>query len=167
MRNAQKDLELFMKEKFWPKVTKTETCWIWNCSKNSNGYGNVCYKGKTSYTHRLSYEFNNNCVIPKGLCVLHKCDNPSCVNPEHLFLGTPKENSIDCRNKGRTGAYPHPEKVPYGSKHGRAKLTENDVKEIKNMINDGQKSIDISRKYNVDPSTVGLIKRGVNWKHVS
>lgn len=85
---------------FWEKVDKSGNCWIWQGSVNKEGYGGVQVKGMTWSTHRYSW-FIEYGEIPKGLCVLHKCDNPSCVRPDHLFLGTQKDNVIDCYNKGR------------------------------------------------------------------
>lgn len=89
-------------------------CWEWQAGKDKDGYGQVCY-GKRAYrTHRLFYELYKD-KIPKGICVLHKCDNPSCVNPKHLWLGTNAENTRD-RDKKKRGCC--------GEKHHRAKMTE-------------------------------------------
>lgn len=88
---------------FLKKVGKTKDCWIWNASQIPTGYGR--FKSKTitnsGYAHRASWLIYNG-EIPPGMCVLHKCDNPSCVNPKHLFLGTMTDNMRDRDNKGRT-----------------------------------------------------------------
>jgi hypothetical protein len=86
--------------RFWEKVDKTVSCWLWTGSKNNMGYGRINIKGKVQLAHRISFEMNHGAIV-KGLKVLHKCDNPLCVNPKHLKLGTQKENLQDMYKKGR------------------------------------------------------------------
>jgi len=85
--------------RFFDKVHKTDSCWNWTASTR-NGYGAFKINGKVEGAHRVSWVLNNG-EIPEGLFVCHKCDNPRCVNPEHLFLGTASDNMKDCYNKGR------------------------------------------------------------------
>jgi hypothetical protein len=100
-------------ERFWDKVQKTESCWLWTAYLKRNGYGQFFpRRGHPVYAHRYSYELARG-AIPDGLLVLHACDNPRCVNPNHLSLGTQKENLADMRRKGR-----HP-----GTWAGREKAT--------------------------------------------
>jgi hypothetical protein len=87
-------------DRFWARIEKTDTCWNWTRSKSKAGYGFMSIKGVHMYMHRFSYELHFG-VIPDGLYVCHRCDNPSCVRPEHLFLGTALENTRDCIAKGR------------------------------------------------------------------
>jgi hypothetical protein len=82
------------------KVKIVDGCWIWIKSKDEDGYGNAWHEGKKIAAHRLSFKLNVG-DIPKGMFVCHTCDTPSCINPEHLFLGTPKDNTKDMINKGR------------------------------------------------------------------
>lgn len=86
-------------ERFWMKVHKTPTCWLWIASHNGNGYG-MFYASKRVYAHRFSYELHIG-PIPQSMHVLHNCDNPSCVNPSHLWIGTNVDNIHDRMNKGR------------------------------------------------------------------
>ena len=87
-------------ERFWMKVDKTKTCWLWTASKNSLGYGRFKFQGKTGGAHRYSYLLVNG-PIPDGLCVCHKCDVRACVNPKHLWLGTISDNAKDMVSKNR------------------------------------------------------------------
>lgn len=86
--------------RFWEKVNKTNTCWEWTAHKLFNGYGRFNINGKTDYAHRISWQFATG-KYPKGKQVLHSCDNPACVRPDHLFLGTLNDNMVDRNKKGR------------------------------------------------------------------
>src|SRR5215203_4615013 len=83
-------------KRFWSKVDKNQACWLWTGGKCSGGYGKFMW-GNIKAAHRLAYEYCNNGPIPAGLFVLHKCDTPACVNPEHLYLGTHEDNMADRR----------------------------------------------------------------------
>ncbi len=85
--------------RFWAKVKKTKTCWIW-CGSCNRGRGQINIDGKPKFASRVSWEMHNG-PIPLGIKVLHKCDNPLCIRPSHLFLGTQTDNMRDCINKGR------------------------------------------------------------------
>ena len=104
---------------FWNRVEKTEGCWLWRGSRTTAGYGNVRVGPKNKYAHRLAWELTNG-AIPNGLHVCHRCDNPPCVRPDHLFLGTGKDNARDSMQKGRHSPPPH----YYGDEHHARKHPE-------------------------------------------
>jgi len=87
-------------KRFWDKVDKTGECWIWTASKYLNGYGQFRFDGKNWGAHRMAWLLTNG-EIPDGMLVCHTCDNPSCIRPAHLFIGTQKQNMRDCIDKGR------------------------------------------------------------------
>jgi len=89
-------------KRFWDKVEKTDGCWLWTASKSEDGYGYFRFDGGMRKAHRMSWLFTNG-EIPEGMFVCHSCDNPSCVNPEHLWLGTNQDNQDDMNEKGRHG----------------------------------------------------------------
>ena len=96
-------------DRFLDRVQKQESgCWVWTGANNGLGYGVMRLGLKQVYAHRFSYEQFVS-PIPDGLCICHKCDNPRCVNPDHLFLGTQKDNMQDCSRKGRCGPQRHPQ----------------------------------------------------------
>lgn len=127
-------------------------CLLWT-GATSLGYGTITVKGQKHSAHRLSYELNVG-QIPSGMFICHKCDTPQCVNPDHLFAGTHRDNMRDCVAKKRTAS---------GVNHSQSKLTEIQVKEI---AEDRSHPENISKKYGVCLTTVRSIKSGKTWKHV-
>ncbi len=136
---------------FWDRVVKTTTCWLWIGGKNYDGYGH--FSRTNEVAHRFSWKIHNG-PIPAGTFVLHKCDNPPCVNPGHLFLGTQKNNREDCCNKMRQA---------YGEKNYGAKLSEQDAI---NIIKDNRPRKEISAEYGVHVGTIKNIQLGRSWKYL-
>lgn len=128
-------------------------CLIWIGNTNKSGYGKIKIHGKQKYAHRVAWEYYNG-EIPYKLNILHHCDTPACVNPHHLFLGTPKDNTRDCIQKNRR-VYACKEQ------HGNAKLTE---KQIENIRADARSQRAIAKDYNISHEHVGSIKRREVWR---
>jgi hypothetical protein len=143
--------------RFWSRVNKTATCWLWTGSiRNQFGYGRIRANNVTWPTHRLSWVLANG-PIPDGLWVLHRCDNPRCVRPDHLFLGTPKDNSQDRDAKGR-------HRVVRGERQGSSKLTVNQVREIRTLYATGSVSYrSLAQQFDVSVTTIGFIITRKRW----
>ncbi len=139
---------------FEANIEKTEGCWIWKGSIKKDGYGKIGYK---SSAHRRSYEYYKG-EIPKGLCVCHSCDIRSCVNPDHLFLGTYKENSQDAVKKGR---------MTRGSRVENSILTEQMVLDIRKMRLSGKEYSEISKHFGIRKATIAHACKNRGWKHVA
>jgi len=137
-------------ERFWKKVKKTRGCWFWTAYCTSNGYGRTQYNLREVYAHRASWEMHFG-KIPKGSNVLHKCDTPSCVRPEHLFLGSQADNMRDMAIKRRSSSY---------------KLSRKDVINIKrNYKSKNKTAIQMSKEYGVHKATIHNILSGKERKY--
>lgn len=154
--NGRKQITL--EEKFWSYCHPgpRDDCWEWQGGKQGRGYGRIRFQSHYLFVHRVSYELHHG-PIPTGLNVCHHCDNPSCVNPHHLFLGTQKENMQDMVKKQRQ---------TIGERNGCSKLTENDVHQIRQMRLDGMIEREIADKFNVTRSAIAGILQGKTWKHI-
>ena len=148
-----------LEQRFFEKVNKTADCWLWTASKNNWGYGVIRHNQKTQKAHRISWELHNG-PIQADLHVLHKCDVPACVNPDHLFLGTNNDNVQDRVNKGvENGAK--------GEKNCKSKLTEMDVVKIRTSYVPRKHSrAKIARDYGVCKSTIDRLLGDKTWKHI-
>lgn len=154
---------LYMKEKlsteqrFWNKVVVDNTgCWLYFGGDDGKGYGDFWADGYGIGAHRYSWILHNG-DIPIGLFVCHKCDVPRCVNPDHLFLGTSEENTADRHNKRRDAK---------GSKSGQAKLTEEIVRQIRELREQGVQAKQLAEQFQIDRHTVSRITRRRSWIHV-
>ena len=141
---------------FWLKVEKTDNCWIWLGSKDTDGYGLFGFNRKNWFAHRLVMVFTGQ--DPTGLQVCHKCDNPGCVRPDHLFLGTSQDNQADKVNKNRQAR---------GSTQGHSKLTEEKVLAIrKEFANGNVTRIHLGQKYGITGENISCIIKRKTWKHI-
>jgi len=133
-------------------------CLLWTKKLIKRGYGCTSYDGKNITSHRCSWIIHKG-PIPKGMCVLHKCDVPGCVEITHLFLGTPKDNVIDMCQKGR-------KPIRRGELSNFAKLKEEDVIEIKKLLREKVTQEEIAKSFNVSRGAISDISLKRNWKHV-
>ena len=122
--------------------------------KDNKGYGRFHFRNKDWVAHRVSYVLHKG-EIPDGLCVCHTCDNPSCVCPDHLFLGTIKQNNQDCARKGRRNNR--------GEAHPRSRLTESNIQEIREHTGPLN---ELTKRFNVSLSHIGHIRCRSSWKHI-
>ena len=143
-------------QRFWEKVNKTESCWLWQGHLNQNGYGGFTLNRKAEKAHRVAWWLSGK-TIPKGKVLCHSCDVRICVNPSHLWLGTLADNNRDMANKGRRVN-------PKGEQHGKSKLSESDVYEIKRLYSLKKYSNrQIGDKFNVTKENVYSIVHGLTW----
>lgn len=127
-----------VEKRFWEKVDKSGACWIWTGCINTAGYGHVVINKKIRLAHRVAFEM---CIGPAcNLCVRHKCDNPACVNPEHLLLGTHADNVADRVSRNRSA---------FGTKHGLCKLSIDEVNELRRLREIGYTHTELADKFKI------------------
>lgn len=157
-----------MGDGFWTKVSKAGPvplyaarlgpCWVWTGNTNQWGYGVFARMGRRSMSHRFSWSLVNG-PIPPRMVICHRCDNPPCVRPSHLFLGTQADNVADKIAKGR-------QEVGRGMAKPQAKLTDGAVREIRRLAEAGIGTWSIARQFGVSPPTIYSVVTGRSWRHV-
>lgn len=150
-------------ERFWTHVDKTGDCWLWTASVDRKGYGQVRVggtRGRLMRAHRVSYLLVMGRIPDLFAC--HRCDNPACVRPSHLFFGTALDNVRDMDAKGRRRTV-----AVRGEAHSNAKLTLNEVRAIRDAISNGEPQRSIANRFSVSPATVNHINTGRLWGHAS
>lgn len=148
-----------MERNFWAKVDKSsgpDACWPWTGAVNGDGYGMVRRRGWPGSAHRAASWLTAG-DLPNDVCVLHRCDNPPCCNPAHLFRGTNVANTADRNQKGRQAK---------GERNANSKLTEADVLAILDEHGMGMSVASIAARHDVVPGTIYFILSGSNWRHV-
>jgi len=166
-QTRSKERHMNTEERFWLCVDKTGDCWNWIGRKRDTSkyprllaYGVFRVKFKTYSAHRYSWQMHNG-PVPKGVCVLHKCDNPGCVRPDHLFLGTQKQNVADMVAKDRTSR---------GERHPMSKLTDDLVRKIRATkvipFSRTEGTVAQAKKLGVGLRMFHLVRNGLRWKHV-
>lgn len=136
-------------ERFWAKVKKTDGCWEWTAAKTLGGYGKIKWPSGFKLAHRLSLELATGTPPPSDRLVLHSCDNPACVNPAHLSIGTQLDNMRDCALRGRH--------VP------NAKLKRGEVGQIRALLATGATHQSIANNFKVARQTITNIATGHRW----
>jgi hypothetical protein len=142
-------------ERLIEKCDVTDGCWTWKGAVNASGYGTITIDGKTQVASRMAYRYFVSDIY-EGMNVCHHCDNPLCIRPSHLFLGTQQDNMIDRNSKGRAPNMS-------GSKHPRSKLTDEQVNEI---LTSPARQTDLAKKYGVSQATISLLISRRTWKHI-
>lgn len=143
-------------------------CLIWVASKHHSGYGQM-YAGRRDgkqiicKAHRFSWIAHNHRTIPKGMSVCHTCDNPACINPDHLFVGSHLENMNDCKKKGRFNILDG--SLCRGTENVNAKLDGDKVAEIRRRRANGEKGINLAREFEVTPQCISYVVNGQTWRH--
>lgn len=155
------DLErMLYEQRFWARVMPEPTtgCFLWTGGFESDGYAKIkAFKSRKAIsTYRLAWQLTNG-SIPKGMVVCHKCDTRACVNPDHLFLGTPADNTADMVRKDRQAK---------GSRQGLAKLTEADIPTIRKLYSEGWSQQEIAENYMVNQTSISKVLRNETWRHV-
>ena len=167
MRRAKTEAIERFESKYIPEPNTG--CWLWTAGLNGDGYGSFHVGGNNVGAHRFSFETYVG-PIHDGLHVLHRCDQPLCVNPKHLFLGSQAANMADMVEKDRqargdrNGSRLHPERRPRGEQHVLAKLTASQVLEIRAAVGESQRRI--AARFGVSKSQVGDIRSGKKWAHM-
>ena len=157
MVGEEKTLEKLKLQLATRKIVTQNDCWEWTGSKSKDGYGHTQWRRKQIPVHRLAAWLFKDFDLGSKMLVCHKCDNPSCFNPEHLFVGTDKDNSDDKVSKKRHH---------WGERTPTAKLTEPQVQEIKQTYKKGIVGYEtLAKKYNVSKWAIRFIVLGINWKH--
>lgn len=163
-----------VEDRFWTKVKKLpgkDACWEWTASCYKKGYSRFTIQGRGVLGHRVAYilEYGK---FSEDLLVCHVCDNPRCVRPDHLYIGTHKENTRDAAAKGRMSSgdrhwsRTHPERLRRGQEHGRAKLTTLQVREIRKKADEGVTQLVLARKYGVALYAIQSIIHRITWAHI-
>jgi hypothetical protein len=157
--------------RFWAKVQKTDGCWEWQAARDEHGYGIFAIQAVQYRAHRIAYQLTHG-SLPDDLVVRHTCDNPPCVNPEHLIGGTQLDNITDRNERGRTakgdqaGFRRHPERYPSrkGEHNGRAKITQSLADEIRERYRAGDIGArTLAKQYGVSRALIRFIVKGEIW----
>lgn len=147
-------------DRFWSKVDRTGDCWLWTAHIKPQGYGQFTVaRGVFFGAHQVAYALTGG-PIPAGMSVCHRCDNPPCVNPEHLFLGSQSDNAFDMLRKGRCTRV-------CGADHPSARLTEDDVRAIRATERGHRFLRNLAEQYGVSTHAIAQVRARGTWRHVA
>lgn len=148
-------------ETFWSRVSKGSECWLWTGAVYTTGYGRIWYRGRAWTAHRLAWVLTNG-TLPNGrhvnLC--HHCDERLCCRPSHMYVGTVKSNAMDRHRRGRAN-------TQRGSKHHQARLSLEDVVEIRQRRADGETTYALAARYGVSQQHISNVTIGKRWAHIN
>lgn len=150
----------FTADWFWAAVDRSSSCWPWMHCRTLDGYGRVRALGEER-AHRVAWIVANGRGVPPGMFVLHRCDNPPCCNPDHLFLGTQLDNIVDRVVKGRSGGGAN-----IGESNPNSKLQAAQVIEMRSLYKAGETKLQLARRFGISRPTVSLIILRRRWGHV-
>lgn len=155
--------------RFWSRINKNGPipqhcpelgpCWVWTGSGNPKGYGCAWFQKRLHKAHRVAFVLHHG-RWPEPCC-LHRCDNPACCNPAHLFEGTKAENNADMTRKGR-----HGKTGARGQRNAASKLTDEAVRSVRALARSGSSQVAIARRFGVNHRQIGRVLSGERWKHV-
>lgn len=158
-------------EQFWAAVQRTDTCWLWTGPTNERGYGRARIMGTIRRAHRVSWEMSFG-EIPRGLCVLHRCDVPACVRPDHLWLGTLRDNNLDKVSKGRQArgqthgsrTQPTRGRRRFATHVVKSPLSHAEIAEIRRLYQVGDTShAKLALAFSISTTQAGRIVNGFDW----
>lgn len=162
------DLKLWLpvhatpEQRFWLKVAKTDTCWSWTAARLPHGYGLFYANSQKVLAHRFSYELHYG-PIPPGFNIRHRCDNPPCIRPDHLALGTQADNVTDMIQRGRMN---HSNKA-VGERHPSHRLTEGTVRAIRDRYAaGGVRQVELAQEYGISQPSISALLRRQTWRHI-
>lgn len=145
---------------------KTDGCWLWKGGRNRYGYGSLTYDNTRWLAHRLAWVLTNGIAIEKGVVVRHKCDNPTCVNPAHLELGSRLDNLQDMVSRKRQNFFGRRKQRQIGERNPAAKLTAAQVVEIRSRRKQGEPLLTLATEFGISKSYVGNLVAGRKWQHL-
>jgi hypothetical protein len=148
---------LTVAERFWKRVKQGDGCWLWLGSRDKNGYGRMRLNGRPELVTHIAWQLTYG-ALPKGQVILHVCDNPPCVNPDHLRIGTQQDNIADMHNKERAR-----QGHALGVEHGLAKLNPDRVREIRASH---ETTLQLSKRLGIARATIDAVKKRQTWRHV-
>lgn len=156
-------------ERFWAKVSRGDGCWEWTGHRNHQGYG-LLYTGprgssRQEFAHRVAWELEHG-PIPADRTICHHCDNPPCVRPDHIYLGSPATNAHDRDSRGRHEGIHFGGGVARGEIHGKAKLTETQVRTIRERRANGERLVVLAAEYGLTHAGISAIVMRRTWRHI-
>lgn len=153
-------------ERFWAKVDRSQDvneCWPWTGHRKHSGYGGLTWERKQTVAHRVAYQITHDVRLTRDILVCHRCDNPPCCNPKHLFAGTTADNMADMKAKGRHRVGHRPR----GEEHKRTSLNNAAIHEIRRLVAAGMVHAKVAEQFGVAQTTVSNIVARRTWGHVA